>query len=70
MQLDARRRWFALMVLCLGVLMIVLDSTIVNVALPWIKEALGFTDACSSRASSRSRSRPCGAVCRHRKPNS
>ena len=45
MQLDARRRWFALMVLCLGVLMIVLDSTIVNVALPSIKQDLGFTDA-------------------------
>ena len=45
MQLDARRRWFALMVLCLGVLMIVLDSTIVNVALPSIKQDLGFSDA-------------------------
>jgi EmrB/QacA subfamily drug resistance transporter len=45
MQLDARRRWFALMVLCLGVLMIVLDSTIVNVALPSIREDLGFDDA-------------------------
>ena len=45
MQLDARRRWFALMVLCLGVLMIVLDSTIVNVALPSIKQDLQFDDA-------------------------
>ncbi|MUV14411.1 DHA2 family efflux MFS transporter permease subunit [Noviluteimonas gilva] len=45
MQLDARRRWFALMVLCLGVLMIVLDSTIVNVALPSIKQDLQFNDA-------------------------
>jgi len=32
-----RRRWFALAVLCLGVLMIVLDITIVNVALPTIR---------------------------------
>jgi hypothetical protein len=31
---DNRRRWLALLVLCLGVLMIVLDTTIVNVALP------------------------------------
>jgi len=38
------RRWLALMVLCLGVLMIVLDTTIVNVALPSIKSDLGFND--------------------------
>ena len=38
------RRWWALMVLCLGVLMIVLDTTIVNVALPSIKTDLLFTD--------------------------
>ena len=38
------RRWWALMVLCLGVLMIVLDTTIVNVALPSIKTDLVFTD--------------------------
>jgi EmrB/QacA subfamily drug resistance transporter len=38
-----RRRWFALAVLCLGVLMIVLDITIVNVALPTIRENLGFS---------------------------
>ena len=36
------RRWLALIVLCLGVLMIVLDSTIVNVALPSIAADLGF----------------------------
>ena len=41
---DARRRWLALMVLCLGVLMIVLDTTIVNVALPSIRADLGFTE--------------------------
>src|SRR5436189_1177491 len=36
-------RWFALMVLCLGALMIVLDTTIVNVALPSIRTDLGFS---------------------------
>jgi EmrB/QacA subfamily drug resistance transporter len=38
-----RTRWFALIVLCLGSLMIVLDSTIVNVALPSIRRDLGFS---------------------------
>jgi EmrB/QacA subfamily drug resistance transporter len=42
--LDHRKRWLALMVLCLGVLMIVLDTTIVNVALPSIRTDLGFTE--------------------------
>ena len=37
-------RWFALMVLCLGALMIVLDTTIVNVALPSIRQDLGFSE--------------------------
>jgi EmrB/QacA subfamily drug resistance transporter len=43
MTLDSRTRWYALIVLCLGTLMIVLDSTIVNVALPSIRDDLGFT---------------------------
>src|SRR5215208_3544938 len=38
-----RRRWTALYVLCGGMLMIVLDATIVNVALPSIKADLGFS---------------------------
>jgi EmrB/QacA subfamily drug resistance transporter len=42
--LDSRKRWWALIVLCLGVLMIVLDTTIVNVALPSIRENLKFTE--------------------------
>ena len=41
----ARSRWLALYILCLGNLMIVLDSTIVNVALPSIRSDLGFTEA-------------------------
>ncbi|HYF18649.1 MAG TPA: DHA2 family efflux MFS transporter permease subunit [Ramlibacter sp.] len=41
---DRRRRWWALYVLCLGVLMIVLDTTIVNVALPSIRSDLAFTE--------------------------
>src|SRR5437588_8917569 len=39
------RRWFALVVICFGQLMIVLDSTIVNVALPSIQRDLRFTPA-------------------------
>ena len=39
-----RNRWLALMVLCAGVLMIVLDTTIVNVALPSIREDLRFSE--------------------------
>jgi EmrB/QacA subfamily drug resistance transporter len=38
-------RWLALYVLCAGVLMIVLDITIVNVALPSIQEDLGFSQS-------------------------
>jgi EmrB/QacA subfamily drug resistance transporter len=40
---SERRRWLALYVLCVGMLMIVLDATIVNVALPTIQEDLGFS---------------------------
>ncbi len=45
MTMDSRTRWLALLVLCLGDLMIVLDVTIVGVALPSIKEDLGFSDS-------------------------
>src|ERR1035441_9664240 len=38
-----RRRWIALAVLCLGQLMMVLDATIVNVALPSIQRDLHFS---------------------------
>ncbi len=41
----ARQRWLALYVLCLGDLMIVLDSSIVNVALPSIQSDLGFSQS-------------------------
>jgi len=40
-----RRRWVALVVVCLGQLMIVLDATIVNVALPSIQRDLRFSQA-------------------------
>jgi EmrB/QacA subfamily drug resistance transporter len=42
--LDGRKRWLALLVLCFGDLMIVLDVTIVNVALPSIRADLGFSE--------------------------
>ena len=45
MTVDGRNRWLALYVLCLGDLMIVLDATIVNVALPTIRDDLGFSQA-------------------------
>ncbi|MBO0868873.1 MAG: MFS transporter [Micromonosporaceae bacterium] len=38
-----RSRWLALVVLCAGMLMIVLDATVVNVALPEIQTDLGFS---------------------------
>ena len=44
MTVDSRTRWYALVVLCLGTLMIVLDTTIVNVALPSIRKDLGFSE--------------------------
>src|SRR3954447_6796442 len=40
-----RSRWLALYVLCTGMLMIVLDVTVVNVALPSIQSDLGFTQS-------------------------
>ena len=40
-----KNRWLALYVLCAGMLMIVLDATIVNVALPSIQEDLNFSQA-------------------------
>jgi EmrB/QacA subfamily drug resistance transporter len=42
---DDSRRWVALYVLCAGMLMIVLDITIVNVALPSIQDDLGFSQS-------------------------
>src|SRR5919197_461914 len=43
MAIENSKRWLALIVLCLGSLMIVLDTTIVNVALPSIRADLGFS---------------------------
>jgi EmrB/QacA subfamily drug resistance transporter len=42
--IDKEKRWLAFYVLCAGVLMIVLDTTIVNVALPSIRADLGFSE--------------------------
>jgi EmrB/QacA subfamily drug resistance transporter len=42
---EDRSRWIALVVLCAGFLMIILDATIVNVALPSIQDDLGFSQA-------------------------
>ena len=39
---EDRRRWVALVVLCAGFLIIILDQTIVNVALPSIQTDLAF----------------------------
>jgi EmrB/QacA subfamily drug resistance transporter len=44
-ELSPRGRWLAFAILCLGNLMIVLDSTIVNVALPSVRADLGFSAA-------------------------
>src|SRR4051812_17938548 len=40
-----RSRWIALVILCTGMLMIVLDATVVNVALPSIQRDLGFSQS-------------------------
>src|SRR5213592_4354503 len=45
MTIEGRKRWFALYVLCLASLMIVLDVTVVNVALPSIRQDLGFSES-------------------------
>jgi MFS family permease len=43
-----RSRWLALVILCAGSLMMILDGTIVTVALPTIQADLGFTPASLS----------------------
>ena len=43
--MNSRARWTALMVLCVGMFMIILDATVVNVALPSIQDQLNFTQA-------------------------
>lgn len=45
LQQSERARWVALYVLCFGFLMIILDSAIVNVALPAIQDDLGFSQS-------------------------
>src|ERR687893_2680456 len=43
--MTERERWIALVVLCAGFLMIILDQTVVNVALPSIQDDLGFSQS-------------------------
>lgn len=45
MNISIDRRWIALIILCLGGLMIVIDTTIVNIALPSIRSELGFSES-------------------------
>ena len=45
---DDRKRWLALLLVCAAQLMIVLDGTIVNVALPVIQSSLGFSEVALS----------------------
>ena len=45
---DGRGKWLALLLVCAAQLMIVLDGTIVNVALPAIESDLGFSRASLS----------------------
>ncbi|MGH3088860.1 MAG: hypothetical protein ACRDSJ_16270 [Rubrobacteraceae bacterium] len=40
---NNRRRWFALLLVCAAQFMLVVDGTIVNVALPTIQDSLGFS---------------------------
>ncbi len=42
-RLSSRTRWLALVILCVGDLMIVVDTTVVNVALPTIRDSLHFS---------------------------
>jgi MFS family permease len=42
-------RWLSLIVLCAGFLLIVVDMTIVNVALPSIQKDLGFSQSPAAR---------------------
>jgi EmrB/QacA subfamily drug resistance transporter len=42
---DTARRWLVLAVVCLGQLMVVLDATVVNIALPTAQRALAFSNA-------------------------
>src|SRR5919199_4915992 len=42
---QEKNRWIALVILCTGFLMIVLDATVVNVALPSIQDDLGFSQS-------------------------
>ena len=50
---EERRRWISLVVLCAGFLMIILDQTIVNVALPTIQTDLHFRSPTSPGSSTR-----------------
>jgi hypothetical protein len=66
---EDRQRWIALVVLCLGFLMIILDATIVNVALPTIQKDLGFSQSGLAWVVNRPAGRPDRAQARlHDRP--
>ena len=55
--------WLVLVLVCLAQFMVILDATIVNVALPSIQTDLGMSDATSSGSSTPTRSSSAGSSC-------
>ena len=57
------RRWIALVLLCATQFMLIIDVSIVNVALPTIQRDLEFTNRTSSRSPAPTPSRSAGSSC-------